>query len=101
MTAPVQAKKPGDWTCVDFLKGSDDEKSRIVYWFEGVNHADKKDVLDIAAKDFNVPVKRLSSIVQEPWRQPVGRDRSSFLLESHASPAPARPRNKAGLWRGR
>ena len=27
MSASVQAKKPGDWTCVDFLKGSDTERS--------------------------------------------------------------------------
>jgi hypothetical protein len=59
MTAPVEAKKLGDWTCYDFLKASDAQKSRVVYFIEGVKLADKKDVLDLAAKDFNVPVSKV------------------------------------------
>jgi hypothetical protein len=61
-TAPVEAKKLGDWTCEDFLKASNSEKSHIVYFVQGMSLADKKEELDLAAKSFGVPV---SKVVQE------------------------------------
>jgi hypothetical protein len=61
-TAPVEAKKLGDWTCYDFLKASDKQKSSLVYFVQGISLADKKDELDLAAKSFGVPV---SKVVQE------------------------------------
>lgn len=59
MTAPVEAKKLGDWTCYDFLKASEAQKSRVVYFFQGIKLADRKEALDLAAKDFNVPVSKV------------------------------------------
>ncbi|MBO0733234.1 MAG: hypothetical protein J2P49_02725 [Methylocapsa sp.] len=58
-TASADAKKPGDWTCSDFLKASEGEKNRVVYFFEGIRLADKKETLDLAAKNFNVPVSKV------------------------------------------
>jgi hypothetical protein len=59
MAVPVDAKKVGDWTCSDFLKASSGEKNRVVFFFEGIRLADKKDTLDLAANDFNVPVSKV------------------------------------------
>ena len=59
MTASVQAKKVGEWTCYDFLKASEGAKSRVVYFFQGMNLADKKESLDLSAKSFNVPVSKV------------------------------------------
>lgn len=59
LTAPVQAKKAGDWTCEDFLKVPESSKSRVVYWFVGINKSQMKDAADVSASDFNVPVSKL------------------------------------------
>jgi hypothetical protein len=59
MTAPVEAKKLGDWTCSDFIKAPESAKSRLVYFFQGIKLSDRKDALDLAAKDFNVPVSKV------------------------------------------
>ena len=68
MSGPVQAKKPGDWTCEDFLKIPNKSKPYVVYWMTGLNNADKKEALDLSAKDFNAPV---SKVVQECHREPA------------------------------
>lgn len=68
MTGPAQAKKPGDWTCKDFLKVPDKSKPYVVYWMTGLNNADKKEALDLSAKDFNAPI---SKVVQECHREPA------------------------------
>jgi len=59
LTASADAKKVGDWTCEDFLKASASQKSSVVYFFQGIKLADRKDALDLAAKDFNVPVSKV------------------------------------------
>jgi hypothetical protein len=59
MTAPVQAKDAGDWTCEDFLKVSKSAQSNIVYYLVGLNKAQMKEFHDISAKDFNVPVSKV------------------------------------------
>ncbi|HET6378776.1 MAG TPA: HdeA/HdeB family chaperone [Methylocella sp.] len=59
MTAPVEAKKLGDWTCYDFIKAPKSTQSRVVYFFQGIKLSDKKDALDLAAKDFDVPVSKV------------------------------------------
>jgi hypothetical protein len=59
LTVSADAKRLGDWTCSDFLKASEGEKNRVVYFFEGIRLADKKETLDLAAKDFNVPVSKV------------------------------------------
>ena len=59
MTASADAKRLGDWTCSDFLKASQGQKERVVYFFQGIKFADRKDSLDLAAKDFNVPVSKV------------------------------------------
>jgi hypothetical protein len=71
MTAPVEAKKIGDWTCSDFLKASEGQKSRVVYFFQGVNLADKKDTLDLSAKSFNVPVSKVVQVCQKNRSLPL------------------------------
>ncbi len=68
MAGPVEAKKLGDWTCSDFLKASSSQKSMMVYFFQGIKLADKKETLDLAAKDFNVPV---SQVVQHCRKNPT------------------------------
>ncbi|HMF06725.1 MAG TPA: HdeA/HdeB family chaperone [Methylocella sp.] len=67
MTASVEAKKLGDWTCSDFLKASPSQKSSVVYFFQGIKLADRKEALDLAATDFNVPV---SKVVQHCRKNP-------------------------------
>jgi HdeA/HdeB family len=67
MTASAEAKKLGDWTCSDFLKASSSQKSMMVYFFQGIKLADKKEALDLAAQDFNVPV---SKVVQHCRKNP-------------------------------
>jgi hypothetical protein len=62
MTGPVQAKKAGDWTCSDFLQVPNKSKPYVVYWMTGLNKADKKEFLDVGAKDFNAPI---SKVVEE------------------------------------
>ena len=59
LTGSAEAKRVGDWTCSDFLKASEGEKNRVVYFFEGIRLADKKETLDLSAKDFNVPVSKV------------------------------------------
>ena len=59
MTASVQAKDAGDWTCDDFLKVSKSAQSSVVYYLVGLNKAQTKDFHDISAKDFNVPVSKV------------------------------------------
>ena len=59
MTASAEAKKLGDWTCSDFLKASSSQKSMMVYFFQGIKLADRKEALDLAAKDFSVPVSKV------------------------------------------
>ena len=49
MAGPAEAKKIGEWTCYDFLKASADQKKSIAYFFSGINLAEKKDTLDLAA----------------------------------------------------
>jgi len=67
LTAPADAKKVGDWTCSDFLKASSSQKEKMVYFFQGIKLADRKDALDLAATDFNVPV---SKVVQHCRKNP-------------------------------
>jgi hypothetical protein len=73
MTAPVQAKKAGDWTCEDFLKVPKSSQSRVVYWMVGVNKSQMKEAADVTAKDFNVPVSQLvqychTNLPQNLWQ---------------------------------
>jgi hypothetical protein len=67
LTVSADAKKVGDWTCEDFLKASSSQKEKMVYFFQGIKLADKKDALDLAANDFNVPV---SKVVQHCHKNP-------------------------------
>jgi hypothetical protein len=71
MTGPVEAKKIGEWTCYDFLKASSSQKSGIVYFFTGMNLADKKDSLDLSAKHFNVPVTKVVQQCQKKREMPL------------------------------
>jgi hypothetical protein len=59
MTAPVQAKDAGDWTCDDFLKVSKSAHSSVVYYLVGLNKAQAKEFHDISAKNFDVPVSKV------------------------------------------
>ena len=68
MTAPVQAKKAGDWTCEDFLKVPKSAQSKVVYWMVGLNRSEMKEAADVSAKDFNVSV---SQLVQHCHKQPA------------------------------
>lgn len=70
-SAPVEAKKLGDWTCQDFLKVSASQKSHIVYFVQGMNLADKKEELDLAAKSFGVPVSKVVQQCQEARTAPL------------------------------
>jgi hypothetical protein len=67
MAGPAHAKKLGDWTCSDFLKASASQKSALVFFYQGIKLADKKDTLDLSATDFNVPV---SKVVQHCRKNP-------------------------------
>lgn len=71
MSAPVEAKKVGEWTCYDFLKASQGEKSRVVYFFQGINLADKKENLDLSAKAFNVPISKVVQVCQKNRSMPL------------------------------
>jgi HdeA/HdeB family len=71
MTAQVEAKKLGDWTCYDFIKAPSGQKSSVVYFFTGINLADRKDTLDLAAKDFNVPVTKVTQYCQTHRSEPL------------------------------
>jgi hypothetical protein len=68
MTAPVQAKKAGDWTCEDFLKVPKSAQSSVVYWMVGLNKNQMKEAADVSAKDFKVPV---SKVVQHCQKEPA------------------------------
>ncbi|HZM08234.1 MAG TPA: HdeA/HdeB family chaperone [Methylocella sp.] len=68
MAGPAQAKKAGDWTCSDFLQVPNKSKPYVVYWMTGLNKADKKDFLDVGAKDFNAPI---SKVVEDCHREPA------------------------------
>jgi hypothetical protein len=68
---PAQAKKLGEWTCYDFLKAPEGQKSRIVYFFQGINLADKKDTLELSAKSFNVPVSQVVQHCQKNRSMPL------------------------------
>jgi hypothetical protein len=59
MTASVQAKDAGDWTCDDFLKVSKSAQSSVVYYLVGLNKAQAKEFHDISAQDFNAPVSKV------------------------------------------
>jgi hypothetical protein len=59
MTAPVQAKDVGDWTCEDFLKVPKSAQSRVVYYLVGLNKSQMKEFHDISAKDFNVSISKV------------------------------------------
>ena|SRR5208283_3671660 len=59
MTASVQAKDAGDWTCEDFLKVPKSAQSRVVYYLVGLNKSQMKEFHDISAKDFNVSVSKV------------------------------------------
>jgi hypothetical protein len=59
MTASVQAKDAGDWTCEDFLKVPKSAQSRVVYYLVGLKKSQMKEFHDISAKDFNVSVSKV------------------------------------------
>ena len=59
MTAPVQAKDAGEWTCEDFLKVPKSAQPRIVYYLVGLNKSQMKEFHDISAKDFNVSISKV------------------------------------------
>jgi hypothetical protein len=59
VTAPVQAKDAGDWTCDDFLKVSKSGQSSVVYYLVGLNRGQVKEFHDISAKNFNVPISKV------------------------------------------
>jgi len=59
MTAPVQAKDAGDWTCEDFLKVPKSAQTSVVYYLIGLNKAQAKEFHDISAEDFKVPVSKV------------------------------------------
>jgi HdeA/HdeB family len=48
MSASVQAKDAGDWTCDDFLKVSKSAQSSVVYFLIGLNRAQMKEFHDIS-----------------------------------------------------
>ncbi|WGJ13831.1 HdeA/HdeB family chaperone [Methylocapsa sp. D3K7] len=68
MTGMAQAKKAGDWTCSDFLQVPNKSKPYVVYWLTGLNKADKKEFLDVGAKDFNAPI---SKVVEACHKEPA------------------------------
>jgi HdeA/HdeB family len=59
LTATVQAKDAGEWTCEDFLKVSKSAQSSVVYYLIGLNRAQAKEFHDISAEDFKVPVSKV------------------------------------------
>jgi HdeA/HdeB family len=71
MTAPVEAKKVGEWTCYDFIRASGAQQSRVVYFFKGISLADKKDTLDLSAKSFNVPISKVVQHCQKNRTEPL------------------------------
>jgi len=70
-SAPVEAKKLGDWTCYDFLKASASQKTSLVYFVQGMSLADKKEELDLAAKSFGVPVSKVVQQCQKVRSAPL------------------------------
>lgn len=68
LTVSADAKKVGDWTCSDFLKASSSQKEKMVYFFQGIKLSDKKEALDLAAQDFNVPVSKVVQHGAQSWR---------------------------------
>jgi hypothetical protein len=71
MTTPVEAMKVGEWTCYDFLKASPSQKSSMVYFFQGMNLADKKETLDLSAKSFGVPVSKVVQHCERNRKEPL------------------------------
>jgi hypothetical protein len=66
-----RSQEIGDWTCYDFLKASKSQKSTIVYFVQGMSLAEKKDELDLAAKDFGVPVSKVVQHCQKNSSLPL------------------------------
>lgn len=71
VAAPVEAKGVNDWTCVDYLKLPSGQKSSAVYFFTGMNLADKKDSLDLAAKHFGVSPSQVTQYCQKHRTEPL------------------------------
>lgn len=59
MTGPVEAKKPTEWTCSDFLQVPNHAKPQVVYWMEGFHQGDKAEAADITIETFKRPTAKV------------------------------------------